>query len=269
MEMADDELSLHMWNMPDTPPLKQIVEDAQRDLTTEYIRAVMEYHGWSAAELARRAGVAPSTITRALDPEVKFVPSSRTMTKIRAASEELSVADYLRKLTAESPGLAKFVSRLDTRVRRVPVLGEVRAGAWLEVPEDPAPTEFVFVDEEDYPDQRLFALRVIGSSMDQIYPEGTTIIAAETINASVFDGDVVVVRRFHSPLCETTIKQVEASTESGRFLLWPRSNDPAFQEPIVIDRDAQADDGPQIIGVVVASYARRPRQSRRLIDFGG
>jgi SOS-response transcriptional repressor LexA len=244
-----------------TNDLRDQVDASTKRASAAMIRLVMTKLDISAAQLARRAGIAPSTITRALDPNIRFTPSARTMARIGAVAGGAD-PDAAPPLALRDDSVPEMKSRL----RRVPVLGEVRAGAWLEIAEDPEPSEWVFVDDDDYQDTRLFALRVIGSSMDQVYPEGTIVIAADAVGASVFDGDIVVVRRQKGPLVETTLKEIEASTP-GRFVLWPRSSDAAHQDPIVIERDEQADEGPQIIGVVIASYARRQRKSRRIVDF--
>lgn len=50
-----------------------------RERIASQIRATMAARGWSAARLAREAGVAPSTITRALDDGGRFVMSNRTL----------------------------------------------------------------------------------------------------------------------------------------------------------------------------------------------
>ena len=46
------------------------------------IRMTLARSGWSAAELARKAGVSPSTITRVLDDDGRFTPSTRTLERL-------------------------------------------------------------------------------------------------------------------------------------------------------------------------------------------
>ena len=57
-----------------------------RDPARLYIRHVLDRTGLNATELARRAGVAHSTIHRALSPEQKVVVSRRTLVAIEAAT---------------------------------------------------------------------------------------------------------------------------------------------------------------------------------------
>ena len=92
------------------------------------------------------------------------------------------------------------------------------------------------------------------------------VIVCPAAEAGVRDGDHVVVRRTQGALTETTIQEVVQ--EKGGVPLWPRSSDPAFQEPIRLKSLPDADEGPEIIGVVVAAYSVRPMQRRPLIQLG-
>jgi phage repressor protein C with HTH and peptisase S24 domain len=151
--------------------------------------------------------------------------------------------------------------------RQVPVVGEVRAGAWAEVREDVVEFE-VPVSLPAYERSRLFALRVIGRSMDREYPEGTIVIVCPAAEAGVHVGDHVVVRRYRAGMAETTVKEVEA-TADGEILLIPKSTDPAHQEPMryAANRDENSQEGIEIIGVVVSSQRDRERGRGPMIDF--
>lgn len=81
----------------------------------------------------------------------------------------------------------------------------------------------------------------------------------------VRDGDHVVVRRRKGLLVETTLKEVVQELDG--VALWPRSNDPRFQEPVRLSSVRDADEGPEIIGVVVSSYNIRPIQHRPLLQL--
>ena len=59
----------------------------------------------------------------------------------------------------------------------------------------------------------------------------------------------------------------EVVQEPDGIALWPRSNDPHFQEPVRLSSVRDADEGPEIIGVVVSSYTIRPNQQRPLIQL--
>lgn len=147
--------------------------------------------------------------------------------------------------------------------RLVQVLGTVQAGAWTEAPEEATSEEVVPVFLVGFEGASLFALRIRGPSMDRYYPDGTMVIVCPAAEIGVREGDHVVVRRHQGAMCETTIKEV--SRDKLGIVLWPRSSDPAFQEPIRFDRAPDSDSGPEIIGVVVSSYVVRPVQQKPLI----
>lgn len=147
--------------------------------------------------------------------------------------------------------------------RRIPVLGEVAAGVWRETdPREARDAEsFVNLDVPGFERGSLFALRVVGRSMDMFYPEGRVLIIAPVVEAPPQDRDHVVVMRSRAGLYETTVKELVLEPE--RMVLWPRSTDPAFQAPLIVNYDDQ--DAPIIVGVVVADYGRRQRSGRPAI----
>lgn len=143
-------------------------------------------------------------------------------------------------------------------LRLVQIVGEVRAGAWTEVTEEVRVEGEVPVFLPSFARAFLYALRVVGRSMDQFYPDDSVVIVCPAAEAGVRENDHVVVRRLRGGLVETTIKEVVR--EGGEIVLYPRSTDRAFQEPIRLATTPDADEGPEIIGVVVASFvARGPR----------
>lgn len=140
--------------------------------------------------------------------------------------------------------------------RRVRVHGTVQAGAWSEMMIDESPDEdeeFIYFENPAYARASLYALHVRGPSMNRYYPDGSTVVVIPTVESGVMEGDHVVVRRRRGGLVETTIKEVVV--EKDRSLsLWPRSTDPAFQIPLRLEQARDADEGAEIIGVVVAKY---------------
>ncbi len=151
-------------------------------------------------------------------------------------------------------------------VRMVGVIGEVRAGVFAEVPDhEPEPWGHVPVSLPEYARAQLFALQVVGRSMDRFYPDGSTVVVCPAHEAGVREGDHVVVRRWRGGLAETTLKEVVASTKGVE--LWPRSTDPAYQEPIRLATVRDADQGPEIIGVVVGFFMGRPGRSGPLLNL--
>lgn len=154
--------------------------------------------------------------------------------------------------------------QLKAVVRKVPIFGEVAAGLWREPGglSSAEAEEFLQVDVHGYEGVDLFALRVVGPSMDRIYPEGRWVIVARPPDAGLRVDDIVVVRRNRHGLVETTLKQL--ALEGERAVLWPRSHHKDFQKPIYLDGVDGDQDAPEIIGVVVADYALRERPSRAI-----
>ena len=166
----------------------------------------------------------------------------------------------------EPAGQAGDLPGLRPVTRYVPVIGSVQAGLWAEIPdEEPETEEALPVVMQGFAGARLFALKIRGPSMDRYYPEGAMVIVCPAAEIGVRDGDHVVVRRRRGMLVETTLKEVVQDVDG--ISLWPRSTDPKFQEPVRLASIRDADEGPEIIGVVVSSYMVRPIQHRPLIQI--
>lgn len=224
----------------------------------ERLKAAREKAGYdTGADAARAMGIAPATYaqhengTRGLRRD----SASKYARFFHCAPEWLL---YGRGDADPQP----VIRRVD---RMVPVIGAIQAGAWVEVGEDPDMEEVqhVPVYMAGFEGASLFALRVRGNSMDQYYSDGTMVIVCPAAEIGVREGDHVVVRRNRANLCETTLKEVVK--QRGGIWLHPRSSDPDHQRPIQLKNAPDADDGMEIIGVVVSSYNIRPIQQKPLI----
>lgn len=207
------------------------------------IRAARKDAGLTQAELAEQMGVGQSVVS---DWENGKLQSWR------------EVADRLAaKLGKPKTYFADLTTPLATT--GIPVVGEVQAGVFrlaLEIPPDERAIIPV-LPVPGYAHLNLVGLKVLGPSMDLLYPDGSFVIVASAADTDVRDGDRVVVYRSQGELREATIKEVRVEPD-GRVGLWPRSTHPDHQEPIYLDHDEQ--DGPEIAYVVVARYEeeRRP-----------
>lgn len=151
-------------------------------------------------------------------------------------------------------------SRIRPVDRRIPVVGEVAAGLWRESPvrELSDVDSWLTMDVQGYERASLRAMKVVGPSMNLVYPEGRFVVIAHPAEAGLRVGDYVVVERSKADLVEITLK--EFVVENGRVALWPRSSHEDYQEPIYLkDGDESSQMGLSIIGVVVADYSRRER----------
>lgn len=158
----------------------------------------------------------------------------------------------------QPPPPAGRLRRVD---RRIPVVGEVAAGLWRETVarEIDDDTEYLPLDVPGYERADLRAMKVVGPSMNLIYPEGRFVIIAHPAEAGMRIGDIVVVERYRAGLVEITLKELSTDPD-GRLVLLPRSSHADFQTPIALkEPDGLDQTAPQIVGIVVADYARRER----------
>jgi SOS-response transcriptional repressor LexA len=136
------------------------------------------------------------------------------------------------------------------------VKGEVQAGVWKEVWET-APDEWeAFTGRADIsaPIKDRFGLRVVGESMNELYPPGSI------VECVAYDGSyqipshkrVIVQRVRFGQEIETTVKELVRSDDGVEWLV-PRSTNPAFQTPIRCDDPGSDIESINIIAVVVAS----------------
>jgi len=124
---------------------------------------------------------------------------------------------------------------------RIPIIGAVRAGQWLEVDElkSEKPVKFA-MGFPDYPVDWQYAFTVEGNSVNKVAKYGDVLICVDLKKSGVRinDGDLVIVERPRSngQLVERTAKRLRHS--AAGIELWPESDDPRFHEPIkVVSQD--------------------------------
>ncbi|KKL72777.1 hypothetical protein LCGC14_2081540 [marine sediment metagenome] len=225
----------------------------------EWIEDCLKHLGKTKSEFGKALGVPPPRITeiiqgtRRIQPG-EVVPAARFL--------HLPVAVVLERASAEPEN--------EPRLEHVPGLdpiyikGEVRAGHWSQAQEFPADEqEHFYAPAPTHLYPGLYALRVVGPSMDIIFPDKTILMVAPLHEyfGPIETGLFVIAQRVHDGLFETTVKQLEII--DGRYWLWPKSTRPEFISPIEIpppeDWDTQPPtagvaEGIYIIAVVVGSY---------------
>ena len=72
--------------------------DPDQAAARRFVSEILRITGWSATGLARKAHLAPSTLTRFLNNEVGHTLSSRTISKLRQAAATEIPADQLDTL---------------------------------------------------------------------------------------------------------------------------------------------------------------------------
>jgi transcriptional regulator with XRE-family HTH domain len=136
------------------------------------------------------------------------------------------------------------------------IVGNVRAGHWaeaLELPEDEQ-VGFFAPPLEGFQDRARFGLRVVGHSMDRLYPPGSVVDCVEIREGDLEPGCRFIVERVDKDgMIEATVKELQVGLD-GQWLLYPRSHHPDHQSPVVWDPENT--ESVRIVALVVGSYQR-------------
>lgn len=219
--------------------ITDFLKGRKQKLPTEVLAAIAERAGYASAEHLRRGQKSES-----VDRAATFVSLKAQEARRHALASPVSVVPPIKDIA-----------------RRIPVVGDVQAGVWLEAVarESYEVDEWLPIDVAGYESAKLRAMRVVGPSMNKLYPPGRFVVLADPAEAGIRNGDHVVVERRKGSLTEITLKEYVEEAD-GRIALWPRSDHPDFQEPFYLrSRDEIDQDGIAVIGVVVADYRRRDR----------
>lgn len=196
----------------------------------EWIRQVLDdkKSGKTRKGLAAALGIDPAQITRILD-----------RSRVIKVPEVSKIADYLGVAPPVTESSLELV-REEISHRKVPILGEVAAGVWLEVSvfnQEVEPSEYLpYVPIDLQNDPGVFALRVRGTSMNKIAPEGALLVCVLNRHSGkdLDPGQVIIAeRRDPDGTFEVTAKRVRR--HAGKIELWPESTDPKYQTPMVLD----------------------------------
>ena len=220
------------------------------DLARAFLTEALRVSGLKPYALAKKAGVAPTTITRPLnDPAFPFTPKAATLQKIATAAG-VAVPTALATMAALRP-----------ETTELPLIGPVQAGAWLLI-DDTAQDEPTFLTaalDRRYPHARQWLREVRGDSMNarQIFPGDLVhIVDLAEAGINLNSGMIVEVTRYRDggSLREITLKEVEV-TEGG-LTLWPRSTNPRWTEAVQLDDGQSGDVEVQITGLLLAAIRR-------------
>lgn len=125
---------------------------------------------------------------------------------------------------------------LEASAAMLPIRDRVQAGAWLAA-DDAAQAGKAYPSVKDprFPHAAQWLSEVVGDSLDRLpIFDGDLVHCVDLVDSGYYpkNGDLVEVERlrFGGSERELTIKEVEV-TPSG-VLLWPRSNNPRWQEPL-------------------------------------
>ena len=147
-------------------------------------------------------------------------------------------------------------------LQALPMIGQVRAGAWFCLDDSvqdepvmkPAPVD------PRYPHAKQWLREVVGDSMNAkgiISGDLVHLVDWAECGLELTTGQIIEVTRYRDggELREVTLKEVEVKAP-GHFLLWPRSTNPSWKDPIILN--GTSDDGPQVkvTGLLLASIRR-------------
>lgn len=203
------------------------------------IKAARLAAGMIQPDLAEKLGVTRNAVS--LWESDKNGPSLSTLMKL------------VKLIPLEIDGMTS-VGLVEPQPAGLPIMGEVRAGAWLEIDNDVEVTGHIPVaPDRRYRGQRQYALKVVGTSMNKVAQPGIFVIVADWTDngADLKDGDLVVVRRERAHTYEVTLKRARKAGASWEF--WPESDDPRHQEPIRPSRD-NLEWTVAIVGKVIGKY---------------
>lgn len=218
----------------------------------DWLRETAAARGWTYARWAKQAGVAASTVQRAIRDDYEFVTSSRTLAKLaEAAGVDPPAIEALTDSVARQQPL-----------KLLPIRYEVGAGIWRSVDDvheaygvGPVRADPAFEGFEQWLE------RVVTDSMDKEYAIGTLlhVVDAISIGYAPRTGDhVIVERRQDGGLSERTVKEVVVTRQGVQ--LWPRSNNPKWAGPIDYRAGMEGDHcDVHIAGLVLGSYRARGR----------
>lgn len=219
----------------------------------ERLRQIRQRRGMSTADLAARVGRSVSAV-RNQENGINGIPAS--LAAKYAAALGTTAANILYGDDSEAPKLAPELTSL-------PLLGTVQAGAWLVI-DDAAqdePEYFPAAKDRRYPHARQYLREVRGDSVNALgINEGDLAHLVDFAEAGVRlnTGNIVEVTRYRDSgaLREVTLKEVEVLPD-GEYLLWPRSTNARWKEPLRWTEGADGQDVEvRVTGLLLAAIKR-------------
>lgn len=148
-----------------------------------------------------------------------------------------------------------------SQLAELPMIGPVQAGAWLALDDSgqEEPPLMAAAADRRYPHAKQWLREVRGDSMNarNIYP-GDLVHLVDLISSGVNlnTGMIVEVTRSRAggALREITLKEVEVTDEG--LVLWPRSTNARWKEPVRLDDGQAGDIEVEVTGLLIAKITR-------------
>lgn len=215
----------------------------------ERLRAIREKHYATAADAARAMGVEAGTYRAHEEGRGTLRHLARYAKFFNVTLDFLATGKLPLRNTTEP----KHAPLVDTATEGLAVKGFVHAGVWQEAytPEDTKTLPITGIS--GFPAQRQFALQIKGDSLNKRAKDGSFAICVEW-HGPLANGDVVVFERRKNGFFQATIKVVKL--RDGEVELWPDSDHPAHQEPLVVKKtDLNEGEELAVVGKVIGFYA--------------
>lgn len=156
----------------------------------------------------------------------------------------------------------KDVPAWEPQLTMLPVLARIQAGAWLALDDFDQGEEQASMSaalDPRYPHARQYLREVQGDSMNArgINPgDYAHIVDFGDTGANINTGMVVEVTRTRmgGQLREITLKEAEVGP--GGVVLWPRSTNPRWKDPVPLEADDGSDVEVQITGILLSVIRR-------------
>lgn len=256
------------YGMARTPPPQAKISD--REALGLAIKRMRRRADLTQDQAAERIGIQPPSYRRyewgerGLDVEKLGVVATAlgsTPEELLEAAREISGGADLQTLPrAAVSGRGLPRPPAPGEMGELPLRERVQAGAWL-LADDHVQTRKTFPAARDprFPDADQWVSEVIGDSMDALRIfEGDFVqcVDAAAIGYVPRTGDVLEVERlrFSGSERELTLKQAEVT--AGGVLLWPRSNNARWRDPIGLGIDGEDDIEVRVRGLVLRAIRR-------------
>lgn len=198
------------------------------------LEAAREASGLSERKIMLKAGLDLSTFRRLRSRGQK--PGAEVVAKLEAALD--LPKNHLMDALTQGIDRQQGPSLTPVELQVISVRGAVQAGVWHEALEWHPEDWFNITVPRDgrFPGVPRFGLVVRGDSMNRLYPDGTITECVRFGDLARLpkQGERVVVLRRSNEGFEATLKEYEHDS-NGRHILWPRSYNPEFQSPIILE----------------------------------
>ncbi len=185
----------------------------------------------------------------------EMVGTSATQISRLERSKRKLHEDWLKKFgDAFGLHMTEFLSQSGPSSEGMTVLGSVGAGMWHEIgmSVQKETSTVPLGNDLRYPALSQYALKVVGDSMDKVFPDGQYIVCVPwaELGRELRNKDLVVIERRKHGLSEATVKRVQMS--KGTCKLMPESTSPRWQEPLVLN--GSEDEEVIITALVIGRY---------------